>query len=147
MKNIISLKILTPEKTVYSDDVLKVVVTTESGEIGILPDHSPLVSIIKSGEIKIEKIDGEIIPLSVDTGTIKVSPHDKDSEGKTKVIILASKSELATEIDIQRAEEAYERAQKAMKEAESLSDIDFAKFQAILDKELNRIKVGRKYKR
>lgn len=66
MKHIISLKILTPEKIVYEDDVLEVVLPTVSGEIGIMPDHAPLVSIIKTGEVRITKErGGDVIPLSI----------------------------------------------------------------------------------
>jgi F-type H+-transporting ATPase subunit epsilon len=148
MKNLISLKILTPEKIVYEDMVSKIDVPTEDGEIGILPNHAPLVSIIKSGEIRISKENqNEIIPLSINSGIIVVKPSSIAQKIDTEIIILASRSELATEIDIKRAEEAYERAKKAMEEPDKLSNIDFAKFQALIDKELNRIKVGKKYKK
>lgn len=147
MTNLISLKILTPEKVVYQDDVKKIVVPTESGEIGVLPDHSPLVSIIKTGEIKIEKESNNVIPFSISSGIIEVRPSSSSDKKNSEVIILASRSELATEIDIERAEEAYKRAKKAMEETDNLSDVDFAKFQAILDKELNRVKVARKYRK
>lgn len=148
MKNLISLKILTPEKIVYEDMVSKIDVPTEDGEIGILPNHAPLVSIIKSGEIRISKENqNEIIPLSINSGIIVVKPSSIAQKIDTEIIILASRSELATEIDIKRAEEAYERAKKAMEEPDKLSDIDFAKFQALIDKELNRIKVGKKYRK
>jgi F-type H+-transporting ATPase subunit epsilon len=147
MTKTFSFKILTAEKTIYQDQVSKVVVPTEAGEIGILPDHAPIVSIISAGEIKISKDHEKIIPLSVDTGILEVRPSSKEKNEKTEVIVLASRSELANEIDIQRAEEAYKRAQKAMEEAENLSDVDFARFQAMIDKELNRIKIARKYRK
>lgn len=147
MSNLISLKILTPEKVVYEDKVKKIVVPTESGEIGVLPDHSPLVSIVKTGELKIEKESNNIVPFSISSGIIEIRPSSINNKKNSEVIILASRSELATEIDIERAEEAYKRAKKAMDESENLSDVDFAKFQAMLDKELNRIKIGRKYRR
>jgi F-type H+-transporting ATPase subunit epsilon len=147
MSKLMSLKILTAEKVVYEDTVQKIVLPTESGEIGILPDHTPLVSIIKTGEIKIEKESKNVIPLSIFSGILEVRPSSTNPKKDTEVIILASRSELATEIDIKRAEEAYERAQKAMEEADNLSDLDFAKFQALIDKELNRIKIAKKYRR
>lgn len=147
MSNLLSLKIVTAEKSVYEDDVLKVVLPTESGEIGIMPDHQPLVSIIKPGEIRIEKEDQNIIALSVSAGIVEVKPSSHELDKKTEVIVLASRSELANEIDISRAEEAYTRAKKAMEESENLSDVDFARFQALIDKELNRIKIGKKYRK
>ncbi len=147
MSKPISLKILTPEKIIYQDEVLKVNIPTESGEIGILPDHAPLVSIIKPGEIRIEKKSNEIVSLSVDTGILEVRPSSHQNNINSEIIILASTSELASDIDIKRAEEAYERAKKAMEESDNLSDVDFARFQAMIDKELNRIKIGKKYKK
>ena len=148
MTNLISLKILTPERTIYEDDVLEISATTESGEIGILNEHAPLVSIIKAGEIKILKDkNSPFIHLSVDTGIIEVRPSSKSKGQKTEVIILASRSEVASEIDIKRAEDAYDRAKKAMEDAENISDVDFAKFQSMMEKEFNRIKVAKKYKK
>jgi F-type H+-transporting ATPase subunit epsilon len=147
MSNLLSFKILTAEKSVYQDDVLKVILPTESGEIGIMPNHQPLVSIIKSGEIRIEKEDQSIIPLSISAGIVEIRPSSHQLNKKTEVIILASRSELASEIDINRAEEAYARAKKAMEDTENLSDVDFARFQALIDKELNRIKIGKKYRK
>jgi F-type H+-transporting ATPase subunit epsilon len=148
MKNLILLKILTPERIVYQDSVKKIVIPTEDGEVGILPDHAPLVSILKSGEIRISKdTDNDIIPLTINSGTIIVRPSSIPKKIQSEVIILASRSEFASEIDIERAEKAYQRAKQAMEEPDKLSDIDFAKFQALIDKELNRIKVGKKYRK
>lgn len=148
MKNIISLKILTPEKIIYQDDVFEITLPTEAGEIGILPDHSPLVSIIKTGEIRIKKEQGgQVVPLSVASGILEVRPSSKDKDKNSEVIILASNSEFASDIDIQRAEEAFNRAKKAMEEKENMSDIDFSKLQAVIDKELNRFNVAKKWKR
>jgi F-type H+-transporting ATPase subunit epsilon len=88
MKNLISLKILTPEKIVYEDMVSKIDVPTEDGEIGILPNHAPLVSIIKSGEIRISKENqNEIIPLSINSGIIVVKPSSIAQKIDTEIII------------------------------------------------------------
>ncbi len=148
MKNLISLKILTPEKFIYQDDVLEVSLPTESGEVSILPDHAPLVSIIKTGEIRIRKEENsDVVPLSIASGILEVRPSFKIDNKKTEIIILASTSEFASDIDIERSQQAYNRAQKAMEEKENLSDIDFAKLQAVIDKELNRINVSKKWRR
>lgn len=149
MQNLISLKILSPEKIVYEDEVCEVVLPTQAGEIGVLPDHSPLVSIIKTGEVRIRKNPGasDVVSLSISGGTLEVRPSKKSEGKKSEVIILSSGSELASDIDIARAEEAYERAKRAMEDKENLSDVDFAKFQAIMERELNRVKIAKKWKR
>ncbi len=147
-KNTISLKILTPEKVIYQDDVLKIAVPTESGEITVLPNHSPLVSIVKPGEIRIQKsTNEESIPLAINGGIVEIRPVLAGKEIGSEVIILASGSEFASDIDIAKAEESYERAKRAMEEKDNLSDIDFSKFQAVIDRELNKIKIGKKYRK
>lgn len=148
MKKLISLKILTSEKVVYEDEVSSVTLLTEAGEIGILPNHSPLVSIIKTGEIKVKKeSQKETISLSIFSGILEVRNSSTEDKEKTEVIILASESELATKLNLEKAKESYERATEAMEDKSKLSDVDFAKFQGIIDKELNRIKIGKKYKK
>lgn len=148
MNNLISLKILSPEKVVYEDDVYEVIIPTENGEIGVLKDHIPLVSLIKTGEIRIkkERDTNNTVVLSISGGILEVRPALAKENKNTQVIILSSSSEFASEIDIARAEEAYERAKRAMEEKENISDVDFAKFQAIMEKELNRVKIAKKWK-
>ncbi len=121
---------------------------TEAGEITILPQHAPLVGIVKVGEIRIKKTDvQEVVSLSISGGIIEIRPSDETNKTETEVVILAFQTELATEIDIMRAEEAYARALKAMEDSENLVDTDFAKFQAVLDKELNRINLAKKWRK
>ncbi len=145
MTNIINLKILTPEKTVLQDSVMEVVVPTESGEITILPNHSPLVSIIRAGELKYRK-EGEknLTPIVVASGIVEIRPADLKNNISTEVIVLVSRSEKITDLDLYRAEEALSRAEKAMEEIEG--DDNFEQYQELIDKELNRIKVYKKYK-
>ncbi|MGQ9818009.1 MAG: F0F1 ATP synthase subunit epsilon, partial [bacterium] len=101
------LEIVTPERLVYAQDVDVLTVPTIQGEISILAKHVPLVSIISPGEIKI-KNDNEIEYMAISGGFVQVLPN--------KVIILADTAERAEEIDIERAEQARQRAQKLMEE-------------------------------
>lgn len=138
-KNSIDFHIVTPERTVYSNDVLEVTVPTGTGEITILPNHIPLVSTVVTGELRAKLSDGTIHPFAVSSGIIEVQPS-------SKVVILADRSELASEIDIDRAEEAYERARQIMQEAENVADVDYARFEAMITKELNRVKIAKKWR-
>lgn len=148
MSKIIKLKILTPEKIVYQDEVLEITLPTESGEITILSQHAPLVSIVKTGEIRIKKQDNnEVIPFAISTGVVEIRSSDESEKMDTEVIILASRTESSSDIDIDRAQEAYKRAEKAMQEAENLLDVDYAKLQAVLEKELNRINIAKKWRK
>jgi len=138
-KKAIQFNIVTPEKKIYSNEVLEVTVPTSDGYLTILPNHIPLVSIVKTGELRIKLSDGSVHPFAVNSGILEVQPS-------SKVVILADRSELASEIDVTRAEEAYKRAEEAMKTAHDAVDVDYAKFEALMDKELNRISIAKRWK-
>jgi len=148
MSSIIKFKIITPERVVYQDDIIEVTIPTKTGEITVFPNHTPLVTLAKTGEIKLRKENSkEIISLTIDSGVVEIRESSPANNRTTEVIILASRSELASEIDLKRAEEAYERARKLTEEKQHVSDVDFAKFEALIDKESNRIKIYNKLHR
>lgn len=131
-------KIVTPEKTVYENEIFQVSIPTMDGEITVLPHHIPLVSVLKAGELKIKDKVGE--------HSIAVSGGFLEVRGNNEIIILADHAERAQEIDIKKAEEARARAEELMKEAKNRQDVDYAKIQAVIDREMNKIKVAKKYK-
>ncbi len=135
----INFTIVTQERVVYEDNVLRVTVPTRSGEITILPRHAPLVSLLKAGVMTVYKQDGEHV-LSTSGGIIEVRPG-------SKVVILADTAERGEEIDEERAEAARRRAEEMLKEKEKLSDVQFAALQAQIEKEVKGIKAARKYRR
>ncbi len=136
----LQLKIITPDSVIYEDDEISYVnIMTGNGEITVLPDHIPLVTNIKTGQIKVGK-DGEVFALAVSIGILEVQ---RDS----KVVILAERSEMAHLIDLNRAEEAYKRAEDLRERIKDEEEVDDAKVKALIDKELNRIKVGSKWKK
>jgi F-type H+-transporting ATPase subunit epsilon len=137
--NIAPFKIVTPDGVIYEDDIVKVTIPTQAGEITLLPDHAPLVSVLKPGEINISK-DGSIIDLAVSTGILEIRPSGE-------IFILADTAERAEHIDIDRAEEARKRAEKLLKEHKDVEDVAYAKIMAKMEKELARISVGRKYRK
>lgn len=136
----LQLKIITPDSVIYEDDEISYVnIMTGNGEITVLPDHIPLVTNIKTGQIKVGK-DGEVFALAVSIGILEVQ---RDS----KVVILAERSEMAHLIDLNRAEEAYKRAEDLRERIKDEEEVDDAKVKALIDKELNRIKVGSRWKK
>ncbi len=135
----INFKIITLERVVYEDEIDQVTIPTQAGEITVLARHTPLVSLLKPGELRIKK-DGYDVLLSVSTGFVEVRP-------KSEVVILADTAERAEEIDLERAEEGRRRAEEMLKEKERLDDVQFARLQAQLEKELARLKVGRRYRK
>lgn len=134
----INFKIVTPERVVYEKDIYQVSLPTAAGEITVLPHHIPLVTVLKTGEMLIKDEDGER-PIAVAGGFVEV----KDGE---HLVVLADNAERAEEIDVERAEKAKARAEEQMKAIKAGDDIDFARLQAVIEREMNRIKVGKKYR-
>lgn len=133
------LKIVTPDGITYESEVKQVSVPTQSGEITVLPHHIPLVSVLKAGELRIVK-DNEEITLAVSTGVLEVRPN-------SEVYLLADTAERAEAIDLERAEASRKRAEELLQQRQSLEDVEFARLQAKMEKELARLRVGKKYRK
>lgn len=136
MKDMIHFKIITPEREVFQEEIDEALIPTKNGQIGILPHHIPLVSLVVPGEILLRKGAKEI-PLAVSGGVVEV-------DGKS-VTLLADTAEYVEEIDEARAEVARQRAKERMQE-KSLSGEEFAYLSGKIEKELARLRVKRKYK-
>ena len=130
------LEIVTAEKMIFSDDVSAVMAWGAEGQLGILPNHAPLITMLQPGDLMIRK-DKEEEYVVISGGFLEVRPD--------KVIILADACERAEEIDIARAEEAKKRAQETMKAA-PLTD-QAASAEAALRRSLARLKVAEKRRR
>ncbi len=139
MSSTIHFKIATPEKVVYENDIFQVSIPTTTGEITVLPHHSPLVSILQAGEMKVLDKNGEQV-IAIGSGFLEVKANNE-------IIILADNAERAEVIDIERAETARKRAEEQMESIKGKEDVDYAKLQAVIDREMNRIRVGKKYKK
>ena len=129
----IRLEIVTAERQVYSEDVDVIVAPGIDGELGILPRHAPLLTVLKPGEIMVRK-EGEESTIAVSGGFLEVLGE--------KVTILADTAERAEEIDLERAEEALERAQERV--SESVSDMDLERALASMRRSQARLKVARR---
>ena len=130
------LEIITAERQIFADDVNVVVVPGIEGELGILPHHAPLMTMLKPGELLIRK-DSEETYMSVSGGFLEIRPD--------KIIILADACERAEEIDIERAEEAKRRAEERL--TTHPPDMDMAQAQAALLRSLVRLKVAERRRR
>jgi len=111
------LDIVTAEKLVYSDEVSSVVAPGAEGQLGILPNHAPLLTSLKPGELKVLK-EGEETNIAVSGGFLEVL--------KNVVTILADTAERAEDIDVERAEAALKRAQEKVNSSESDLDLERA---------------------
>ena len=125
----IKIEIVTPEKMVYSDEVDVILAWGVEGQLGILPHHAPLMTMLQPGDLVIRKgTEEEYLTLS--GGFLEVRPD--------KVVILADACERAEEIDVARAEAAKQRAQETLKSA--ATRVEAAEAQAALLRSLARLK-------
>lgn len=131
----INFKIATPERVVFKADVDSVTLPTMSGEITILPNHIPLISIMSPGEIIIRNGEKEIL-VATSGGFVEVL--------STKVVVLADSADRSEEIDMKKVEAAIEKAKK-LREERAQDSREFATLSALIEKELARAKVGRKH--
>jgi len=135
----IKLKIVTPDKIIYENDsVSQITIPTSTGEITVLPNHIPLISIIQPGELTIVQSDG--------TKHIAIIGGFIEMRDQNELYILADNAELAEEIDVDRAEQARKKAIEQMEQIKNKDDVDYARLQAVIDREMNRLKIGKKYK-
>ena len=131
------LDIVTAEKVVYSDDVDMVVAPGVQGQLGILPHHTPLMTTLDAGELRIKK-GGEELSLAISGGFLEVRPDH--------VIVLADAAERADEIDVARAEAAKRRAEERLT-AQHVQVADEETARAALARAMARLKVAEKIKR
>jgi F-type H+-transporting ATPase subunit epsilon len=132
MANTIKLEIITPEAKVFSDAVEMVTLTGSEGEMGILPQHMPLMTQLVGGEITARK-EGKDIFLAVGDGFVQVTGE--------RVSILTDMAIRAEDIDEARAEEARRQAEARL--AQKITDEEAAHFQAALAHATTQLKVKR----
>lgn len=136
----LKFKIVTPDRVVYqADEVDGVTIPTTTGQITVLPGHIPLASLLTAGELVIRKDQTEI-SMAVSGGFIEVASSNE-------LTILADAAERAEELDETRIQAARDRANQLKANQEHLAEEDFARFQALIDHELARLKVAEKHRR
>ncbi len=128
----ILLEIVTPERLAYSDEVDAVVLPGSEGELGVLPHHAPLVSTLGVGELRIRK-GGNEESFAIVGGFVQVRPD--------KVVVMAETADLASEIDLEKAEEARREAERAL-ESGYHEGADLSAARAALQQALLRIRVA-----
>ena len=133
----LKVDIVTAERTVYSGEVEAIIAPGVEGQLGILPHHAPLMTILKAGELVVRK-DSWDESLAISGGFLEVRPD--------RVIILADSAERAEEIDVARAEAARKRAEERLKER-AAGSVEVAQAEAALQRAVARISVAEKIKR
>lgn len=134
----IKLEIVSPDKLVYSADIDMLIVRSNAGELGFLPGHAPLVAGLLPHAMRIKIDDNEEL-IAVSGGFVEVQPE--------KISVLATAAELPVNIDVNRAKEAYDRAQALIddfhKEVPHPMDIDYQRAQVALQRAVARLRATR----
>ncbi len=130
------LEILTPSKLAFSESIKSVIVPGTRGLFQVLFNHAPLLSTLEIGTVKVEVEDKEFKYFATSGGTIEVLDN--------KIRILTDALEAIEDIDLNRAQNALERAQKRLANKDT-EKINISRAEAALARASNRIKAVEKY--
>ncbi|MFB6357198.1 MAG: F0F1 ATP synthase subunit epsilon [bacterium] len=124
-------KVITPEREVFNGTVQGVVLPGAEGQFGVLTGHTPYLSTLDIGEIKVEQKD-ETMYVACSGEFVEISDN--------VTTVLAETAELEEEIDVERAKEARERALERL-EKDDTSEIDEARARQALERAENRLAI------
>ena len=116
------VEVVSAETEIFSGEASMLIATAGSGELGIYPNHTPLLTNLKPGDVRVQTPDGEEQVIYVSGGILEVTPK--------KVTVLSDTALRADDIDEAAALEAQKKAEQALKD--SNADIDFARAKAEL---------------
>ena len=105
MAGLLQVELVAADRIVWSGEAKMVIARTTEGDMGVLPGHTPVLSVMVEGVIDIQTVGGETWVAAVDAGFISVS--------NDRVSILAERAELSHEIDLEQARHELERLQAA----------------------------------
>jgi F-type H+-transporting ATPase subunit epsilon len=129
------LSIVSPEKVLYEDTVESIVVPGSEGYLGVMSKHAPLITSLKPGKLEIRDSHNKEIIAAISGGFLEVSDN--------VATILADAVELASEIDLERAESAMKRAMERINM--NPSEIDLPRARAALERARNRFKIFKQH--
>lgn len=137
------LEVISPDAIVYQADIAMLIVKSPVGELGILPRHYPMIAGILTCAMRVKFEDNHEELIAVSGGFMEVQP--------TKVTVLASCAETPIQIDVQRAQQAYKRAEERLKKFRSApakyeKEIDVERAELALERAKARLKAAGKYK-
>jgi len=130
------VEVVSAEESIFSGEARFVALPGEAGELGIYPRHTPLITRIRPGSVRIEKADGTEEFVFVAGGVLEVQPHG--------VTVLSDTAIRGKDLDEEKANEARRAAEEAIKNAKS--EIDLAKAQSELAVMAAQLAALRKYR-
>ena len=126
----VEVNVVTPDGPIYNGEAEMVSTKAKSGELGILPNHIPMVAPLQIGAVRIKK-DGKTEFVAVSGGFLEVRPD--------KITILAQAAELAETIDLARAHAAKLRAERRLQDKQD--NVDHKRAELALKRAINRISI------
>ncbi|MCK4986092.1 MAG: F0F1 ATP synthase subunit epsilon [Desulfobacterales bacterium] len=129
----IKLEVVTPDKAVVSEEVQIVMAPGSLGEFGVLIGHTPFLTTLKTGIIRYTDAQGTERYVFVNGGFAEALPD--------KVTVLAESAEKSSELDLERAKAALERAEKRLAEDRFREGVDFARARGSLERATVRIRL------
>jgi len=130
----IHLEVVTPEKIVVSEEAQIVASPGTLGEFGVLSGHTPFLTTLNTGIMRYTDLNEKEYYVFVSGGFAEALPD--------KVTVLAESAERRSDVDLERAKAAMERAEKRLAEERSREDIDFARARASLERATVRIRLA-----
>ena len=135
MKDTMGLYLVACDRLFYEGRVKAVTVPTVDGELGILPNHEPIFIAVSMGELRFTKDNDEVVAVFVTPGFAEVANN--------RMRIMVQTIELAEEIDVNRAREAQERAEEALRQKQSM--IEYHATTASLARAMERMKEAQRH--
>jgi len=135
LKETINLKILTPEKELYSGEIVELKSENEFGSFGILPNHVAMITVLKPTVTTFKEASGKELKVFTSSGILKVEDNI--------INIMCQAAEWPEEIDINRAEEAKKRSELRLAK-KGVTDSDDKRAEIALARALMRIKTKKK---
>jgi F-type H+-transporting ATPase subunit epsilon len=129
-RNVLNVRIVTADRELYNGEADLVSAPGSEGQLGILPEHAPLLTTLKTGELRIRHGENEE-PIFVSSGFLEVSNNN--------VAILADTAERAEEIDEARAQAARRRAEDLLAQAQT--NVERTELQGALERAITRLRI------
>lgn len=133
----IQVEVVSAEHEIFSGEATMVIATAEAGELGIYPQHTPLLTSLKPGDVRIKVEDGEEQVIYVSGGILEVTPK--------KITVLSDTAVRADDLDEAAALEAQRKAEQALKD--TTADINYAKAKAELAQAAAQLQALKKLKK
>ena len=132
MASAFEVQVVSADRKLYSGTCSTLVAPGMDGYFGVLFGHAPMIAALGIGRLDLTPADGDTIHIAIAGGFAEVTPD--------RVQILADTAEQASEIDVERARQAVQRAEERLREKSE--DINFDRAQAALQRALNRLRVA-----